>query len=447
MDLPENFKLKMQELLGDEYSLFESSLENPSQKGITVNFNKITKKEFEEICDFNITPIPLVDNGYIVSDLKFSSHILNHLGIIYSQEPSAMYPVELLDIKEGDIVLDLCASPGGKSIQILEKLNGSGFLLSNEIVYSRAKILYENLNRMGFNNFAITCNSPQDFIGSDLKFDKIIVDAPCGGEGMFRKDNFDLNAYKQSNIETNAKRQMEILNCAKSLLKDGGHLVYSTCTYDRRENEQVIEKFLNENNNFKIIGNSQFEKISSAGVSDINTIAQNCYRRYPHKFAGEGQFMVKLQKDGDEEIECSNTLPKQFSVLYRNKKNDIIKNFKDIADVENLNIAKRNDAYFALPNIFPNLSNLNILTIGCVIGSMEKSFKINHTFYRNHYDKFYNKLTLNKNQTLKYLKGEEIDIENKNGIYVVMYEKFALGGGKITNGKLKNYYPKELRIN
>ena len=154
-----------------------------------------------------------------------------------------MYPVELLDIKEGDFVLDLCASPGGKSIQILEKLNGSGFLLSNEIVYSRAKILYEKLNRMGFNNFAITCNSPQDFIGSDLKFDKIIVEAPCGGEGMFRKDNFDLNAYKQSNIETNANRQMEILNCAKSLLKDGGHLVYSTCTYDRRENEQVIEKF------------------------------------------------------------------------------------------------------------------------------------------------------------------------------------------------------------
>ena len=447
MQLPENFKLKMQKLLGDEYPLFESCLETPPQKGITVNFNKINKSDFEKLCDFEIQPIPLISNGYLVKDLKFSTHILNHLGIIYSQEPSAMYPIELLDIQENDIVLDLCAAPGGKSIQILEKLNGSGFLLSNEIVYNRAKILYENLNRMGFTNFAITCNSPQDFTNSNLRFDKIIIDAPCGGEGMLRKDNFDLNAYKQSNIETNAKRQLEILNVAKTLLKDGGKIVYSTCTYDTKENEEVIEKFLQENTNFKILCNKNFEKVSSVGISTNTQIAQASYRRYPHKFQGEGQYMIMLEKCGHEEIECENLLPKQFSILFRNKKNDIIKNFKNIANIEKLEIAKRNDTYFALPEIFPDLSNLNILTIGCIIGSMEKTFKINHAFYRNYHHLFYRKINLTNNDVIKYLKGEEIDYEYENGICVVMHNNIPLGGGKVANNKLKNYYPKELRIN
>lgn len=446
MNLPESFKIKMIELLGDDYPLFESSLDNLSQKGITVNFSKINKEDFEKNCNFDISPIPMINNGYYVKDLKFGSNIYNHLGVIYSQEPSAMYPIELLDIQKDDIVLDLCASPGGKSIQILEKLNGSGFLVSNEIVFNRAKILYENLNRMGFTNYAITCNSPQDFLKQDIKFDKIIVDAPCGGEGMFRKDNFDMNAYKQSNIQTNAKRQLEILNTAKNLLKKGGKMVYSTCTYDRRENEEVIEKFLSDNSNFKIVKNRNFERVASQGECKNEEIKTSVYRRYPHLHSGEGQFMALLEKEGNEEIELDSQLPKQFSILYRNNRKQFEKNFQNIADIENLDIAKRNDTYFALPKNFPNLSNLNILTIGCIIGTMEKTFKINHTFYRNYANLFFKKIELNEKEVSKYLKGEEIDCNEENGVCVITHKNIPLGGGKITSGKIKNYYPKELRI-
>ena len=446
MQLPESFILKMQDLLGDEFPSFLHSLEEPSQKGITVNFSKISKNNFEKIADFKLSPVPLVNNGYFVENFKFGEHILNHLGIIYSQEPSAMYPVELLDIEKGDFVLDLCASPGGKSIQILEKLDGTGFLLSNEIVYSRAKLLYENLNKMGFKNFAISCNSPKDFENINIKFDKIIVDAPCGGEGMIRKNNFDMSSYKQSNIETNAKRQLEILNSIKHLLRDGGKIVYSTCTYDRRENEGVIENFLENNLDFEIIGNKDFEKIASTGISDNKEIAQSSYRRYPHKHKGEGQFMVLMQKLGNEEIENTNRLPNTFSILYRNSLKDFERNFTSIANIKDLNIAKRNNSYFALPENYPNLEKLNILTIGCLIGTQEKTFKISHQFYRTYSKLFLNKVDLDLENAIKYLKGEELDCDRKNGIVVVTHKNIPLGGGKIANEKLKNYYPKELRI-
>ena len=149
MELPIDFVNKMKSLLNDTADNFFLQLNNPSQKGITVNFERISRDEFLNKCDFNTKPIEHVDNGFYVDNFKFGNHILNHLGVIYSQEPSAMYPVEMLDIQSGDIILDVCASPGGKSIQILEKLKNTGLLVSNEIVFSRAKTLYEKAQKMG----------------------------------------------------------------------------------------------------------------------------------------------------------------------------------------------------------------------------------------------------------------------------------------------------------
>ena len=225
MELPKDFIDKMNNLLGDDAPNFFAALEQPSQKAITVNFDRLNENNFTDLCDFEIEKIPMIENGYFVNNLKFSKNILSHLGIIYSQEPSAMYPVELLDVKPGDYVLDVCASPGGKSVQILEKLKGEGFLLSNEIVYNRTKILYENLNRMGFKNYAISCNSPEELSYCKNKFDKIIIDAPCGGEGMFRKENFDFHAYHPESIDSNSDRQLSILENVKHLLREGGRLV------------------------------------------------------------------------------------------------------------------------------------------------------------------------------------------------------------------------------
>lgn len=448
-DINEQFKIKMDSLLGIDAPSFFASLEEPCKKAVTVNTTRLSLEDFDKMADFPHFQIPEVNNGYIVENLKFGSHILNHLGVIYSQEPSAMYPVEMLDIEEGDIVLDLCSAPGGKSIQILEKLNGKGLLVSNEIVYNRAKILYENLNRMGFKNFIITCASPQEFENTELKFDKILVDAPCGGEGMFRRDNFDFSSYSKASIETNAKRQTSILESIKNLLRPGGKLVYSTCTYDILENENVIQNFLINNLDYNIIDYPRLNSVTCQGIKLNNTNTHYSKRRYPHLFDGEGQFMALLKKEEYTEDEKSSKFyAKGYEPVYKKDIEILRTTFKNIADISKLNIYKRNDNYYVVPDCDFDFENINVLTPGVLLGTLNKGvIKIAHEFYHTYADLFYNAINLDEKNINDYLKGYEIDINSeKSGIVAVKYNNISLGGGKISNGKLKNYYPKNLRI-
>lgn len=448
-ELPQEFIDKMKSLLGKESDEFFKSLNCASKKAITVNYSRITKDTFEKLANFEHKKIEGIENGYFTDGLKFEKHILSHLGCIYSQEPSAMLPVELMGIEQDDLVLDVCASPGGKSIQILEKLNNSGFLVSNEIVYSRAKILYENLTRLGFKNYAITCNSPEDYAKTTMKFDKILVDAPCGGEGMIRKSGFDTKAFSLSNIETNAKRQLSILNSVKNLLRAGGILVYSTCTYDPKENEEVVANFLKENPDFSLVApDKKFLNLATCGIR-LGEIPTNlALRRYPHLHDGEGQFVAVLKKTGEESIDSKDFYAENFSPVFRKDMADILKETKGKIDLNGLNLYKRGDSIFASPNVYINFKHLNLLTIGTVLGNLQKGvLKINHSFYHTYPERFITKIELDETQVKKYIHGEEVEInENLNGIAVVTYFDIALGGGKCVNGKLKNYYPKELRI-
>lgn len=451
-EFSQEFTDKMKKLLGEETSKFFASLDNPIQKAITINPTRLNGNNLEDLIDFSISPIPEIENGYFVDDnIKIGKHILHHLGIVYSQEPSAMYPVEMLDIRKGDIVLDLCASPGGKSIQILEKLNGTGLLVSNEIVYNRAKVLYENINRMGFKNTIITCNSPSDYETTNLKFDKILVDAPCGGEGMFRRKDFDHQAYNNASIETNARRQLNILNSIKNLLKDGGRLVYSTCTYDIRENEEVVVEFMKSNPEYKLISYPRLNSVTSEGIKIDHFNTQYCRRRYPHKFPGEGQFMAVFEKTSDHNKnndENKNMFyANGFTDIYKKDIEILRKELKDIADIKNLNLVKRNDNIFILPNIRFDMEELNVLSFGTLLGTISKSlFKPAHTSFHNYAEIYYNSINLDDKQLDNYIQGLEIDIDtNIKGVCVVKYKNIALGGGKIVNGRLKNYYPKELR--
>lgn len=448
MDLPINFKEKMQNLLGDESEKFFAELNNPSIKGITVNYSRLDKNSFEKICNFEHIPIEQITNGYYVENFKFSEHILNHLGVIYSQEPSAMYPVEMLEIEKGDIILDVCASPGGKSIQILEKLNNSGLLVSNEIVFARSKILYENLSRMGFKNFAITCNTPEDYQNTSLKFDKILIDAPCGGEGMLRKKDFDLNAYNPNAIDTNAKRQLSILNSIKDLLKDGGRLVYSTCTYDIRENEEVIARFLDDNPNYHIVKFDKFQDVAKSGVKIGNYDTDYAYRRYPHLHKGEGQFMIALEKSGEcNEDFSSKFRARNFEELHKKELLEIEKFNKDYTNITPKHYSKHNDSVYILPDVTMNFENLNLIHIGCMIGSIQKNiFKPHHNLFHTFGNEFKNKIEIKDNNLKNFLHGEEIDIEAPDGFCVITNLGIALSGGKLRNNKLKNNYPKELRI-
>lgn len=451
MNLPQDFVEKMKTMLGCDCDDFLASLDKPAQKGITVNTNKIDTKTFENCFDQHIEKIPLISNGYYVDSFKFSENLFNHLGIIYSQEPSAMYPVELLGIEENDIVLDVCASPGGKSIQILEKLKGAGLLLSNEIVYKRAKILEENITRMGFENCIITCNSPEDLQKANCLFDKILVDAPCGGEGMIRKNNFDINCYNPNAIDSNVKRQLEILESVKDLLKVGGNLVYSTCTYDIRENEQVVYNFLKNNQDFELILDDKFKSVCESGIKIADTHTDYSWRRYPHKHRGEGQFMALFTKRGEgREI----NIPREYNIRGFEKVNNkeltlINKTLKDILDCNQIDFdyLKKNDEIFVLPKEKIDVKNLNILNIGCLLGIIQKdNLKISHEFYHTYGNLFKQKIELSQDDAKKYIHGEEIDTDLSNGIYAVTHISIPLGGGKISNGRLKNYYKKNYRI-
>ena len=448
MNLPQNFVDKMNTLLGEQSKLFFDSLNKPSQKGITLNTSRMEQHSFEKCFDEDIERIELTSNGYYVNSFKFGENLYNHAGIIYSQEPSAMYPVELLNIEAGDKVLDVCASPGGKSIQILEKLNGSGLLVSNEIVFKRAKILEENISKMGFDNVIITCNSPEELQNTNCLFDKIIVDAPCGGEGMIRKSNFDIINYNSDAIETNAIRQLKILESIKHLIKSGGTLVYSTCTYDIRENEGVIAKFLSSNPDFEILNKSQFLSVCAKGIKVDNYDTDLALRRYPHICRGEGQFMIALTR------KANNTSPNIQKQTYlrgytplNSKELTIVNNtLKDITNA-NFDYIKHGEHIFTLPKEKIDLSNLNAIYVGCYVGQIQKGIlKLTHEFYHTYGNLFKNKIELDKDQAMKYIHGEEIDTDLPNGIYAVDYIHTTLGGGKIVNGRLKNYYKKELRI-
>lgn len=443
------FADKMRALLGDETENFFKALESPPQKAVTINMSRLGRNAIEEVLDFPISPIPKVENGYYIDrDLSIGKTIAHHLGIVYSQEPSAMYPVEMLDITPGDIVLDLCSAPGGKSIQILEKLKGQGLLVANEIVYSRAKILYENLNRMGFDNFVITCNAPSDFEKTSLKFDKILVDAPCGGEGMFRRKNFDFNSYNNASIETNSKRQSSILNSIKRCLRKGGKLVYSTCTYDIEENERVVANFLKENADFQIQNYPRLQDVTTQGFEVNGEDTQFSLRRYPHKFAGEGQFMALMQKDGEEDIStCDEVIADGFKGIYRKELDQLKRVVGAYANINNTNLVKKNESIFLVPDTLVNLRGLNVLSIGTLLGNLNNNgFKPSHTAFHSQPQIFENSIELSREDTLKYLQGLEIDTDsNVVGIVVVTYKGIALGGGKIVNERLKNYYPRELR--
>lgn len=469
MELSQEFILKMQNLLGTQSKAFFDSLDKPSTKAITVNYSKISKDTFESLANFEHEKIFAVENGFYTDGLKFNENILNHLGVIYSQEPSAMFPVEMMGIEKGDYVLDVCSAPGGKSIQILEKLEGSGMLVSNEIVYSRAKILYENLTRIGFDNFAITCNTPEDYKKTNLKFDKILVDAPCGGEGMIRKNGFDYDAFKLSNIETNAKRQLSILNSVKDLLKKGGTLVYSTCTYDIKENEEVVVKFLKENPDFYLVEpDKKFKEVAVDGIDIDGFLTHYTKRRYPHLFRGEGQFMAILKKEGEETIAYDTLTIDNIQPVSRKDHNDISKELKNVIDTKQysietcsisaktnsiitpkkLNLYKRGETIYAIPDLLIDLSKLNVLTIGTILGTLTKgNLKIHHNFYHTYPKMFLNNIDLNEESIKKYLHGEEVEVDdNLKGIVAVTHHGIGLGGGKCVNGRLKNYYPKDLRI-
>ena len=296
--LPQDFLDRMKSMLQDEYEDFLASYNLDNFTSLRLNTLKVDESILDSLKEYNLKEVPWCPTGYYYENRAGKSEF-HEIGAYYIQEASAMSVVEAIGIEEGDYVLDLCAAPGGKSTHIACKLNGKGLLVSNEIVPNRAKILSSNIERMGVKNALVINHSPDQIEDKfENLFDKIIVDAPCSGEGMFRKNNQAVMEWNLESVEMCAVRQLNILESAYKMLKGNGKMVYSTCTFSPSENEQVIEEFINRHPDMKIVrsnvnfDNARVEWSKKKQQKDL-ALAQ---RLFPQKVNGEGHFLCVMQK-------------------------------------------------------------------------------------------------------------------------------------------------------
>ncbi len=446
--LPVEFESRMKKLLGDEFEDFKKSYDESPVRAFRVNTDKISVEEFEKINPFPTEKIPYVGNGFYFEYDGIGNHPYHHAGMIYIQEPAAMVPVESIDIQPEWKVLDLCAAPGGKSSQIKNKLGENGVLVSNEIVPSRCKILTGNMERMGFKNVVTTCMHPQKlskvFPGT---FDMIMVDAPCSGEGMFRKEEIAIDEWTPENVKMCAQRQEEILDCAVKMLKSGGYIVYSTCTFSLHENEMTVDSFLERHPEFEIVPTTEGVRANTAdGVNFEGCNCENLHyarRCYSHKTKGEGQFVAVLHNTNEENIgkSVSTTNKDKIDKTVIDFLNDTLENY----DKNKVMMYNGNPVYFT-PD-FP-IGKGTAFSCGVTIGEIRKNYiQPHHQFFMAMGVDFKRKinLTADSNEIKKYLHGEEFETDCKNGWAVVMVDGCTVGGVKVSNGRAKNHYPKGLR--
>lgn len=425
---------------------------------------------------FRLTPVPWAENGfYYEAEDAPGKHPYHEAGVYYIQEPSAMAPAGLLEVQPGEHVLDLCAAPGGKSTQLGAVMKGQGLLVCNEINPSRAKILSENVERMGIVNALVT-NETADRLAEVFPdyFDKILVDAPCSGEGMFRKNEEAGKEWSPENVAMCAERQDEILDCAAAMLRQGGRMVYSTCTFAVEEDEGSIARFLMRHPEFHVIKvENQIPegtilmpgKAESIGETkdtlsqELQTQLQNTIRLWPHRLKGEGHYAAVLKKDGD-------TTPGYHALSLNGLEKGI--SSKEYADYlsfekENLKIHltgkfyKFGDQLYLMPEEMPSLKGLKVLRPGLHLGTLKKNrFEPSHALaLALNADQVVHSLNLNAedDEIRDYLKGQTLNTSNiedlqnggEKGWYLVCVDGFSTGWGKLAGGILKNHYPKGLR--
>lgn len=311
VQLPSIFAERMKNLLGDEFEQFMKSYEQSPHAGLRVNTLKISMEQFDELAPFDLRPIPWCGTGfYVPHGVKPGLHPYYHAGLYYIQEPSAMAPVELLDVQPGDHVLDLCAAPGGKSTQIAAKLQGKGVLVTNDIHSERTKALAKNVELYGVRNAVVLNESPERIAGAfPHYFNKVLIDAPCSGEGMFRKDEDMVKSWEHHSVEKCVLMQRDILETAAKLLAPGGTIVYSTCTFAPEENEAMIAEFLNLNPDFTVhdipetVGFApgrpdwvrQMLPETAERTGAILDQTRGTARLWPHLLEGEGHYVAVLQ--------------------------------------------------------------------------------------------------------------------------------------------------------
>ena len=427
--LPQEFLNRMQEQLGEEYPAFLASLERP--RAVALRFDP--QKRNPPDLDFVGEPVPWEPQGYYYDpQARPGLHPFHEAGVYYLQEASAMAPVTLLDPQPGERICDLCAAPGGKTTQIAGRMLGEGFLLCNEINPKRAKILSRNIERMAVANALVTNEHPanlaQRFPGF---FDRVLVDAPCSGEGMFRKEEAAVTDWSQETVDMCARRQAEILHSAARLVRPGGRLVYSTCTFAPEEDEEAVAAFLAAHPEFtpEPVDAPWFTPAGNGG-----------HRLWPHKLLGEGHFAAVLRKaDGEKTdipIPAGAKLPQAWQTFAKEL---------GIRLPEGKAVTFGQTLFWA-PAALPDVSRLKVMRPGLELGTVKKDrFEPAHALalwlktcaaVRSH--------APDSEEMKAYLHGDVIPSDQK-GWCLVCAGNYSIGWGKGDGRVLKNHYPKGLR--
>ena len=426
--LPEEFLKRMENQLGTEYPAFLQSLERP--RAVALRFDPTKKKPTLPFLQEQVSWEPA--GYYYDPEARPGLHPYHEAGVYYLQEASAMAPVTLLDPQPGERVCDLCAAPGGKTTQIVGRMGGEGFLLCNEINPKRAKILSRNIERMGVSNALVTNEHPQNLAKRYPGFfDRVLIDAPCSGEGMFRKEEAAVTDWSQETVEMCARRQAEILHSGAQLVRPGGRLVYSTCTFAPEENELVIAAFLESHPDFAP---------ETVDAPWFTPGPDGSFRMWPHKLLGEGHFAAVLRRAGEE--------AEDFTPAPGEK---LPKEWRDFAKKLNINLPAGKAVLFGrslywAPAEMPDIRGVKVLRPGLELGEVKKDrFEPAHALALWLRDAAATQdLSADSAEIRAYMHGETVPTR-RSGWCLVTVDGYGIGWGKGDGKILKNHYPKGLR--
>lgn len=451
MNLPEKYLNTMHQLLGNEFDDYLESFNDSRLYGLRINTQKISTQDFLKISPFELEPIPWIDNGFYYSEHdKPAKHPYYFAGLYYIQEPSAMTPAHILPIEKGDKVFDMCAAPGGKSTELGARLNKTGLLVSNDISNTRAKALLKNIELAGIPNVMVLSEDPKKLISYYRGyFDKVLIDAPCSGEGMFRKDSKLIKSWEEHGPEFYHEIQKELVLIGADMLKPGGMLVYSTCTFSTIEDEESIRHLLINRPEMSLVDIPAYAGFSHGFEDTVEYKDMHMgktIRIWPHKMSGEGHFMALLQKSSTFEptqhSKCADTKVKLPSEVI-----DFLKDIKFPIDNTELNII--DEHVYVIPKIAGNHKGLRLLRSGLLLGEIKKNrfepsqalaMAMNKEDYVSTID-----MCISDLNVIKYLKGETIEIDGINptkpsGWQLICVDGFPLGWGKLSGTTIKNKY-------
>ncbi len=452
--LPEEFLNRMRQQLGDDLDEYLSAMDQPPVRSLRLNRRKIFPVDYartSRICAGSDTPEPVIfcEGAYYYEDYEPGKSSLHEAGAYYIQEASAMLPATLLDATDsGQKILDLCAAPGGKSTQIADLMCGRGLLVSNEIMSNRASVLSENIERLGVENALVLNHDPNELaVRFPAFFDRILVDAPCSGEGLFRRQPEAVSQWSLENVKMCADRQDMILDCAAAMLAPSGKIVYSTCTFSPEEDEGSTERFLSRHPEFEICDEPK--------------------HLYPQSAKCEGHFAVSfVRKDF---FDAANTVNAGIDATQKVKNNVIssiektlLSSFlnetltekcphRRLIEEQSGRIVRFGDSIYLAPEYLPDLTGLKVKRAGLKLGTfMKNRFEPDHALSHALTPdevRFSVDLPHDSMEIKQYLGGMTINCDkDMKGWCIVCTEGFALGWGKAGGGVVKNHYPKGLRI-